>query len=350
VDDEYRNNSGFLRQFMSIIAFELDTTREFIESWQNLYNADWSPMRLLRHLGSNFGVDYEAGVGDIRYRSLMANIGATYEARGTEKSLEWVIESMSKYQCDLTSGIGLSLVPDDSDFFLGTGSWGVIHPATKPTSWVTGLSPAKVRLEKAPSSEVLPESGRGVMRIRTLPADATGDITIACGDDVWCADPADTGTEYLPLNRGIPTNPGVSYTFAADVKATKTPLIVELSLVFFNKGGQPSDLEDSITATAESLSDTAWHTLKIELQTPLESGFVVPVIKFTNRLSDVGPWSPPIYVAAVMIYKTGEAGEDAVPPPDHFLTLGDASETIGAIKPGDPSFVPFVLGTPRSAT
>ena len=96
-DENSLVGDGFLKQFLSVFGFELDTCREYIESWQHVYDADWSPIRLLRKLGQNFGLEYEQGIGDIRYRSLFSELGRFYEIRGTNECLEGVIRRVSKY-------------------------------------------------------------------------------------------------------------------------------------------------------------------------------------------------------------------------------------------------------------
>ena len=138
-DENSMVGNGYLKQFLNVFGFELDTTREFVESWQHVYDVDWSPIRLLRKLGPNFGYDYEQGIGDIRYRSLFSEIGHLYDIRGTQKCLEGVVRKMSKFECDVTAGGNVMLLPDDSDFYTGTGNWGVVLDATDaPGAGISG--------------------------------------------------------------------------------------------------------------------------------------------------------------------------------------------------------------------
>ena len=149
--------TGYLQQFLSVFGFELDTCREFVESWQHVYDVDWSPIRLLRKLGQNFGLDYEQGVGDIRYRSLFSELGRFYEIRGTQTCLEGVIRRMSKYHTTVTAGSNLMLLPDDSDFYQGTGQLGRRAPRLRRSRhhrWPTTRSRSPSRLQAA--------TGRGV--------------------------------------------------------------------------------------------------------------------------------------------------------------------------------------------
>lgn len=124
LDDFYRPNDGFLRQFLRVFGTELDATREFIESWQNTYSSASSPIALLRHVGGNFGLPYEAALGDIRYRHMLTNITDLYAERGTMFGVQNLIASASKYDCRIVAGANMLPVNDDSEFVNGTGNWG----------------------------------------------------------------------------------------------------------------------------------------------------------------------------------------------------------------------------------
>jgi hypothetical protein len=119
-----------------VFGFELDQTREYVEQWQELYHIDYCPVPLLRRLGPNFGVQFESGVGDIRYRSLLSQIGHLYGIRGTRRCLERVCSAVSKYECDVTQTGNLMTLPDDSDFFEGVGNW----DGDRCWRWATGIT------------------------------------------------------------------------------------------------------------------------------------------------------------------------------------------------------------------
>ena len=143
VDGQSSHQEGRLQQFLKVFGFELDQAREFVESWQHLYDIDWSPIRLLRKLGPNFGLEYESGLGDIRYRSMLTNIGWPVQDQDAARSpaLELLVANMSKYQDTVvTAGESLMLTPDDSDFYGGLGSWAGLHPDTV-VSGLTVLTP-----------------------------------------------------------------------------------------------------------------------------------------------------------------------------------------------------------------
>jgi len=348
VDGQQSYREGRLRQFLNVFGFELDNEREFIESWQHVYDSDWSPIRLLRKLGPNFGVPYEAGLGDIRYRSLMADIGNLYKTRGTRPGLEHLVANMSKYQCTATAGSSLMLTPDDSDFFRGSGNWAGMHPQTNMGQ--TFLAPDKVFLDKAPVGEVIPPKGRGALKVWTLAADATTNLMITTGDGIRYpnnnADPT-TMKEILPGSYGIPAYPRRSYGMSFAIRVSTSPLNVEACLMYFGKGGTPFDLLATFKSPTVGISDTAWHDYTIKGTAPTGTAFVVPGIICSSRPAAGGSVSPSIYVAGVMVYAAGDEGEVLAVPPDRYLTMGDPGELIGAASPAQPAFKPFLIGAPR---
>lgn len=122
----HRSPNRDLYRFCSVIGFELDVVRTLAESIEHIYDSDFSPLPLLKNMGEqNFGVQPEGGLGDIRYRALLANINSLYRERGTYRALRRLIEVSTKYPITTTGDINLMVLPDDSAFATGLGSWGI---------------------------------------------------------------------------------------------------------------------------------------------------------------------------------------------------------------------------------
>jgi len=158
---------GPLRKFTRIFGYELDTTREFVEQWQQIYHIDFAPMRLLIPLGKNFDVAYESGLGDIRYRGLIGNVAKLYNERGTGKGLKDLVQAASQYEAEITGGNNIMLLPQDSDFAVSTGHWTAPHPdLIIPAEWDSTVNVAAKTIMR-PAPDVLPPTGtgRGVMEI-----------------------------------------------------------------------------------------------------------------------------------------------------------------------------------------
>ena len=113
---------------LAVYGFELDLTRQYVESQQEIYQSDRVPVRLLQQLGTMFDVKYKGDMGDIRYRALVSKIARLYSMRGTRRGLKDVIETVTSYKVDITTGSNRILLPDSSDFFNGTGSWANYFP------------------------------------------------------------------------------------------------------------------------------------------------------------------------------------------------------------------------------
>ena len=347
MDNNQREGDGFLRQFLRIFGYELDLTREFVESWQKLYWNDFSPMQLLRHYGANIGWQYESGLGDIRYRAMLSDLGFLLDRRGTKGALEEFVEDTTKYECTTTAGENMLLLPDDSDFYTGTGNWGGLHPDTNKTTVVGGVTILpydKVIVTNVPYTDTPmpppPDYGRSVMMVNTALADATTALVIACGDSKT------TTTEATPLMTGVPVYPGAGYGFSCQLRSqgvlTFTP-----GIMWFDKDGQPSDLLSTSTTPAGSLTANTWVDVLVEGIAPEGAVYMIPYIFFENRPAAVGGVVQLIYIAGSMVFGLGASGNVTTTAPDRYLTMGDPGETIGAADPGQPDYKPFLLGSPE---
>ena len=336
-DSNLREGNGFLRQFLTIFGFEMDLTREYVEQWQDTYHIDKCPMPLLRRVGQNFGVPYRAGVGDARYRAMIAALPELLETRGTPTSLQGVIQSGSKWECDITSGTNLMLLPDDSDFFSGTGNWASLHATTQPLAGLTSMTPANVTLSV--NTTQTPPVGRSVMRIQGT--SKTADLAIACGDGTL----VDRG-DLVPLYTGVPVRPSATYGFTVSIKEEIT-CITGVYLLWFSKAGQPASyISKSSPGTLAAPGDTNWYAYTVQGTAPANATYLVPVLSFTTRPN--GAFNPAYYVSGASVYLLNDVGDLAVAPPDSYLTLGDPSELIGdAQAPGAPgTFKEYILGNP----
>ena len=324
-DEQQLAGKGLLRQFLYVFGFELDTIREFVESWQNVYNADWSPIRLLRKLGQNFGLEYEQGVGDIRFRSLFSELGRFYEIRGTQVCLEGVIRRMSKYHTTVTPGSNLMLLPDDCDFYQSTGNWGGTSGFDGPGTPVHFMNVTLTKSTEAPPEGV----GRGSMMLTTSKADVVNDVAISCAA-CYIHPPGQAWQGVDPDEGGIPINGGMSYGFSVWVKPAVAPVSLQLSLVWFDGHNELISISSGVI---EPHSTTNWERFEIEgmFEPPEGAIYVVPYILFDVR-TDSGAYTtaaPPVYIAGTMVYATPTLGEALGPPPNQYLSISDPGEPLG---------------------
>jgi hypothetical protein len=371
IDDNYRVGAGFLRQFLTVFGFVLDNTREFVEGYLDLHYIDKTPMSLLKGLGANYGLPYESGIGDIRYRGLVANVPDTQHTRGTAVGLERLIEAVSKYETEVTGSLTMMLFPDDSDFYLSTGNWGGIHPdavapvlAQEPSVFDQPLVWSSIfvsRVQKAPPA------GRGVMRVYTAKANETANLLVTVGDARIRDDPntllsptADTvpaaTSEYhdaAPLTAGISVTAGRPYGFSVYMQAPETNFTVQPCIIWIGPSGSVYEVIDVSLGVSPGQSVTSvWKQYIAQGVAPEKTGttpearYLIPAIYVSGRTAHtLTNRSAAIDVAAAMVYPLGDENtEVSVTPPDRYLTLGDVGEKLGA--PTE-SFEGFVIGSPQ---
>ena len=353
LDDQQRGgaNDGDLKRWLSIFGFDLDHTREYVESVLHLYQTDFTPAALLRRLGDNFGVPYEPGIGDVCYRALVSRIGFLYRGRGTVGGLRSLIAAVSKCDCDVTMAGNVLLLPDDSQFVDGTGNWAGIHPDTvippHATIPVDPLPPGRIWLTHGTFGYSFgPSDGDGMMHVWTLPADATGEMLITCGDGI--AYDMVPPRELFPLFTATPVDPGSLYGFAIQARAEVVGPKVTPHIFFFDRDGLPVDYIERLTAPPVVLTTTGWLEASIGGQAPPTAAYVVPALGITDRVAGSDPnRSPMVHFCGAQVYFIGTATEGAVAPFIRFLQLTGPPPQVGKkIGPAreTPPFDPYIIG------
>ena len=403
-DSNIREGNGFLQQVLSVFGYELDTVRQYVESWQECYHIDKVPMPLLKRVGENFGEAYRGGIGPIRYRGMIAALPEALSMRGTSQAMQQIIEASSKWLCEISIGANLMLLPDDSDFGHGTGSWGTMHPDTDDVDIATSLPPEDVHLTRNPLtvSGPPPGYGRASMRIHTLKVNESAPLCITCGsglvvDDwqriprgsvttthkweqtaqgfasqtnvskgtgrvVYTRIPTGVGSggkpgldrirEIIPLYNGIPVDERVTYGFSIMVKM-EVPSDVQPLIYWFGADGQPGGLISRTSGTEMTPVSTDWTAYNITGTTPLGAVYLVPALAFNDRpTSEIGAvFSPWIDICGAMVYRLGSQGAVTIAPPDSYLTLGEPTEIIGDKEAADvpPEFTQdYWIGSPST--
>lgn len=344
-DSNLREGNGPLRQFLSVFGFELDLTREYVEQWQETYHIDKCPSALLRQVGANFGVPYKSGVGDIRYRAMIAGLPEMLQMRGTPTALRQVVETGSKWQCDITLGSNIMMLPDDSEFSHGTGNWATMHHSTVEAAF-NKLTSAQVFLT-SPASTPPANYGKGSARVETTKATETTNFIITVGDGELLAttDPVAPAREIIPLYSGIPVEPGNSYGFSIQVKH-ETGATIKAVLLWFSADGSPTSYLTHTDGLASANPDTAWHERVVQAIAPTDATYMVPALYFTSRVAGAHPTrSAFVDIAGALAYQIDTAGSSiSVTPPDRYLTLGDPAETLGVFDPAHPDTTGYLLG------
>ena len=244
VDSRFRGQQGHLQQFLKMFGFELDLTREHVESWQETYNIDNSPQPLLYEVGLNLGVATDQGLGEIRTRSLISQINQLYEKRGTAEGLKLVVEASSKFDTTVTNGRNMLLLPDDSEFLTGPGNWliseiGVPLPLYNSVSRSFGTAfdatctPAPTKVFTTCKAEVAEGYGFASLAVATSMAQLSRGFGNAFDALVTVTPATSFYPEVAPSNAnpgGSPLASGLAYD--AFILATPAPKDVTLAAPF----------------------------------------------------------------------------------------------------------------------
>lgn len=361
-DGEYTagtGREGVVKRLLSTVGFELDLTRTLVEGVEQAYDLDVVQANVLKSLGtSNFGLRFEEGLGDIRYRSMLAAISDLYDERGSIGGLRKLTFVASKYRCKVIEGLNLLNLPDDSEFSSGTGSWGDLYGAY--SAWVDdtaydwlGISeedtaadllttvdefdhlPMPVALTVDGTQSVVPRRNA----LKVTGTDTSKGVLLTCGLGIGetydrYRKPGDKN--FYPRLHGVKCVPGHVYTFSAYIKRDTdvTADRVRLGILWFNEPVDGDfDISTDFIATenvSENVIEDGDNDYFIRYYqdslAPLSLRgqphvFAVPYIVLWN--------SETRFISACMLGDQLNSAASFPLVPDVYLTLGDLTEFIG---------------------
>jgi hypothetical protein len=124
LEREVNDSTDFITRWMTMIGYDLDYTRTLAEGVQQIYDPDSAPQTLLDAMGqNNLGFTKPSAMGDIRYRSVLANNRAILFHRGTPSGLQTYVQSVFKSTVTVSKGLNELLLVDDAEFYTGVGNW-----------------------------------------------------------------------------------------------------------------------------------------------------------------------------------------------------------------------------------
>jgi hypothetical protein len=321
-------------------------------------------MQLLKRVGDNFGVPYEPGIGDPCYRALISRVGFLYHGRGTSGTLRQMVGATAKCDCDITQSENMLLLPDDSDFFTGTGNWASLNPLTTisgagiPTN---PLTPDKVFVEHGLYNRPAPETGRGSLHVWTAKADATRNLIITCGDGVlyyfdnhgstdphvytWLPVSTAPPKDFLPRFTATLVEEGTVLGFSVSLRSDIAGVTATPMIIFFTQAGMPQNVVSTELPVAPTvLAANTWIDVTVSGPVPDTAMFAVPAVAFSTRPAGSDPTlSPMIHFDAAGVYILGSTEEVSSTDIDRYLTLGVASELLGPPNTGT-GFPGYLLG------
>lgn len=379
VDSRFRSNDGYLHQYLNMFGFELDQIREYVESWQDVYHADFSPIQLLKRVGENLGLAEEQGIGEIRYRALVGQLSQLYERRGTLEGIRLLIEVSSKFETLLTEGRNLMLLPDDSDFSTGPGNWvlggggtpttaaaatataagsasnatvlinatnvyagaaaatgtaytntpgytapnygfdstvGVGQAAGSGTAFNASISYPIVIVAPYQTDDRIAGFGSGVLHV-SVPAEVgTRDVIIQAGSGVLDMPGLKAPKVLTPKYNGIPVKQGNLYGFTVEYKGQSSG---SAGIYWYDKNERLVSFDEALTP-----SPGDWQALTVQNSPPVGAIYAVPYVKQSGRTAGYS-----FSIMGAMFYLIGDTSTVTALSPDYYLTLGNVDELIG---------------------
>lgn len=378
-DEEFTygtGRTGVLRGLINVVGMELDYTKTLADTLEDIYNVDKANYVLMHLLGeTNLGVEAEAGLGDIRYRSILSAISNLYDGRGSRAALTDLAIAATKYNCKIIEGVNVMCLPDDSEFSEGTGSWAdpslAYSSFTEQVPWLgdTGtpsfggvylLNKALISRE---SSTFSVSDKKGVLVVQADPSDPGYDLgnatVITCGLGTGYAlnrHQSLTESQFYPQLHGIRCKPGRVYEFSAHIRLYDGDEgNLALGVMWFNLPKDASHFPPKNTdfnidsdfipyegeeyATSYSIyAESDWDSSEMtrlytssKAPNPLygeTAVYAVPYIAFDRDNTH--------HISGCMFNEVINSSQQFAVEQDPYLTLGIESETLGS---------PFKLGS-----
>lgn len=344
--------SGVLERLLKTVGFEVDYTRTLAEGIEDVYNIDYVHDDLLHVLGvTNMGVAEERGLGDARYRSILATINRLYEERGSARGLQKLTLAASKYNCKVIESANILNLTDDSEFLSGTGSWGnlvgVYDSFLSSNSWLsagnywldsstTTFNPVNI-VVTSPFNEG-PNTRKSAATISKKSGTNTG-LLLSCGlgtGSVTNRLHTSEDSSFYPQFHGVRCSPGAVYNFSFYSKRTTgSAANVAAGIMWFNYPANHafSVTNDFISAnkqvylSSSSYDSSTLTRYSVSAKAPLSirgenKVFAVPYIAYGNNETRV--------VTACMFNAQLNSADQYAVQPDLTITLGATGELLGS--------------------
>ena len=185
-NSSYTDEESFLYRFLSIIGFQLDTTRTEIETLRVTVDPRRVSGVVLPALGAQFGVSFEPQISGTSMRRLIAAATRLYAIKGTANGLRVLADVVTGWPSTVTAGKNLAL--DNLD----------AGPVGAPGRWTGAVAGASVSFH-APDASYAGAFGSGVLDLYFDTAGPLGGLTTSRSiglDRVRTAIPIQASTTY----------------------------------------------------------------------------------------------------------------------------------------------------------
>lgn len=227
----------------SVLSAMLDgfgfTLEEFF-TYLDLINPDHTltttPAPLIPLERYNYGLAPEQGLPVRNQKALIREAIYMYNRKGTELGLGTYVEALTNYAPTITLSENKMLTVQDSTFYKGTGNWVGTNATLTNTTELSPTTKSKA-IDTAYTGKVVTTGTSAVINI---------------GNDT-------------PVTKGIPLDPGTTYTFSGDIKSPTSAGDVTPSIKLYDRLGNV--IGSAITSTAVAANNT-WKSFSKTIYAP----------------------------------------------------------------------------------
>lgn len=259
-------NSGNddLASFLNIFETYYDFMKTYAELFLNTYDPTLIHYPALPYMMQQFGSKFEPALGVQQSRIFLRNIMLLNKNKGSLQGLKDFIKAFTGWEPLVFPTANLMLNYNDSSFEESVGGWENIANGELSVISSSNLVP----YNEPTSPALFPNKQKGSLKLKAL---SSGAVEIACG----LSD---------PLAKGIPVEPGFTYTFSVFTQAAATARKVYLDIRWYDR------LEQEISRAGEANktnSTGGWNTrVSTTGPAPEYAYFAVPYIRVEGCVTD----------------------------------------------------------------
>jgi phage tail-like protein len=265
---------GQLQRFLSMVGFEFDITRSWLEQLRSVNDPKNVPGQLLPALANQLGVAYERSLGSAQTRKLLSNIVHEYKIKGTYLGIEGICTDLTGWSASV--GCGPNILA--SSVVMSSGSMTGITAST-----INGLDN---------SAPPIPSGYGGTHAPTTWPTTVASDgkvisasyfyttSTVTGWNPVFSSSPvAGSPSAYgVPISSDVHT---VSFDAWVWFGSITSPPSILPSIVWYNAQGA---VISTYSGIAGSSTNNAWNHVTANT-VPVPAGTVWAVLNLTPLAS-----------------------------------------------------------------
>ena len=277
-NSSYTDEESFLYRFLSIIGFQLDTTRTEVETLRVTIDPRRVSGVVLPALGAQFGVSFEPQISGTSMRRLIAAATRLYAIKGTAHGLRVLADVVTGWPSTVTDGKNLAL--DNLD----------AGPVGAPGRWTGAVAGASVSFH-APDVSYAGAFGSGVLDLYFNTAGPLGSLTTSRG----------TGLDRI--RTAVPVYAGTTYTMSQYLQAPAGLTDARVVMVWLD--GQGTELSRALGGYSQLGGNLVRPTTTAAA--PVGAMYLEPVVEVVNRGGGSVAQGTHVYASGFQVEVAGAA-------------------------------------------